>query len=142
MQLNTLVRDIMSTQLKTVSPNQTLLEVKEIFDHHLFRHLPVVENQKLAGIISKTDFEKILLGTKLAYNNSEVKQKNILSRITVEKAMTRNPFTVPADTPLEDVSEIFSKDTFHAIPVVDHEELVGIVTSMDLLNHFMEYDPR
>ena len=132
----------MSSQLKTVSTNQTLSTVKEVFDHHIFRHLPVMEGSKLVGIISQTDFEKILLGTKLAYENSQIEQQGILSRITVEQAMTRNPFTVPSSTPLEEVFEIFTKDVFHAVLVVDEGRLVGIVTSVDVLHHLMDYDPR
>ncbi|MGI9545396.1 MAG: CBS domain-containing protein [Cyclobacteriaceae bacterium] len=142
MQSNLMVSDVMTSQLKTVSINQTLSAVKEIFEHHIFRHLPVMDGAKLVGIISHTDFEKILLGTKLAYEDSQFNQQSILSRITAEQAMTRNPFTVPPDTPLEEVSEIFSKDVFHAIPIVDHGELVGIVTNHDLLKHLLDYDPR
>lgn len=138
----TLVNEKMTTELVTVSPDQLLNEVQEIFDHHIFHHLPVVENNKLTGIISRTDFRNILLGTRLAYGDNVEEINKILSRVTVKDAMSRNPFTVPPTCTMGEISEIFYKEEFHAVPVVAENELVGIITNKDVLNFFMEYDPR
>ena len=136
------VSELMQTELKTASPSQTLFEVKQIFDHHIFHHLPVLEEGKLVGILSVSDFKKILLGTELAYGNSKDQQDKLLNKITVAKAMTRNLITISPDAAVGKAAEIFNQDSFHAIPVVSQDKLVGILSNLDLLNHFMKYDPR
>lgn len=57
-----LVKDLMTRDPLTIDPQSTLKQAQSIFDQHTFRHLPVMEGDQLVGIISQTDFEKILKG--------------------------------------------------------------------------------
>ncbi len=56
----------------------------------------------------------------------------------LEDVMVSNPVTVTADTNIKDVAEILSKQSFHSLPVVEKDEVVGIVTTTDLVNYLLE----
>ncbi len=127
----TTVRDVMSTELITIEHNKSMDDVREVFESVYYRHLPVTENGKLVGIISRTDFDNIMKGAWIASTESKSIGK-VLSNTPVEKVMTRFPFTVPPDTLIDEVQDIFKKDLFHAIPVLEGGELVGIVSQHDV----------
>ena len=131
-----LVKDLMTRDPLTIDPQSTLKQTQSIFDQHTFRHLPVMDGDQLVGIISQTDFEKILEGAQLMGKNDE-KINSLLNDTRVEKIMTRHPFTIPPDTPVEEVMEIFYKVQFHAIPVIDHGKLMGIVSHHDVFYYIM-----
>jgi CBS domain-containing membrane protein len=57
----------------------------------------------------------------------------LYEKTCAERIMTRNPFTVPPDTQVVEVMEIFSKEMFHAVPVLDKGKLVGIVSHHDVM---------
>jgi len=131
-----LVTDFMTKNPRTISADLNLKELKGEFQNISFRHLPVMEGNKLVGIISKTDFEKILEGARLG-NNSQEDIEKILKSTKVEKVMTRNPFSVPPDTPLKEVAEVFHQNVFHAIPVMENGKLVGIISHHDIFYYVM-----
>ena len=61
--------------------------------------------------------------------------------LTIPQVMTAKPKTVSSNTIIKDLAEIFSKEEFHALPVVDNDELQGIVTTTDVIRYFLEqYD--
>lgn len=122
----------MTKNLKTIPPTQKLDKVKKLFKANTFRHLPVVESKKLIGIISHTDFRKIMLGIDLAFENDTRKKDEILSKIEVREAMTPHPYTVEPTTTVRRVMDIFKQELFHAIPVVEDGKLVGIVSQHDV----------
>lgn len=63
----------------------------------------------------------------------------VYDMFTIPQVMAKVPLTVTADTTVKEVVEILSKETFHSLPVVENDnELVGIVTTTDLLNYFLE----
>ena len=130
------VKDLMTRDPLTINPNLTLEQTQKIFKERAFRHLPVMEGDQLVGIISQTDFEKILEGAQLMKKNDE-EISSLLIKTRVEKIMTRHPFTVPPETPVEEVMEIFYKDQFHAMPVMDHGKLIGIVSHHDVFYYIM-----
>jgi acetoin utilization protein AcuB len=127
------VKSIMSTNLITVKPDDTLQVVKEKFDNHKIHHLPVVGPLKqIEGIISKTDFKHFMRG----FSNFEVDKlidKSRLQNRQAKEIMTPQLATVTSHTRINVILDIFLKNWFHAIPVVDHDELVGIVTTYDVI---------
>ena len=126
------MKDVMSTNIKSVDPEMNMIEVQDLFKMYHFHHLPVLVEGSLVGIISHTDFLKIAEGIALVREYETFDEKKILSKVTVDRIMTRNPFTVPPDTAISEVAEVFSKEKFHAIPVMDKGELVGIISHHDI----------
>ncbi|HPG09173.1 MAG TPA: CBS domain-containing protein [Saprospiraceae bacterium] len=121
------VEAIMSTFPLSIMPDTQLDKINAIFEHHLFHHLPVVnELNILQGIISKEDLLRL---TAVRHHFSEEAYKSI----TAHDIMTSKVFTIGPRESIEQAANIFLDQYFHALPVVDHGRLVGIVTTYDLL---------
>ena len=118
--------------LITVSPEEPLSNIKAIFDEHNFHHIPVVRFREIVGIISKTDFEHFLGGGS-AYNDDRFINDMRLHRATAEDIMTKRMGKVESTDRINVAVEIFTINRFHALPVVDDGELVGIITPFDIL---------
>lgn len=125
----------MTTKVVTVAPNQSLLAVKDIFAAHNIHHIPVIENEVIVGILSKSDFLRITPGLYIDATDDH----DFYSRITVRSVMTPKVVTVKANERIDVAALILSENRFHAVPVVDAEGHVqGIVTSFDLLKYAYE----
>ncbi|MBX2893616.1 MAG: CBS domain-containing protein [Saprospiraceae bacterium] len=126
--------------LVTVSPEDTLEKVKEIFDAHKFHHIPVVNFREIVGIISKVDFEHFLGGATL-YGENNVVSTQRLREARVHQIMTKHLGKVEPDDRINVALEIFTLNRFHALPVVKDGELVGIITPFDILKKLAEEKP-
>ena len=74
----------------------------------------------------------------LCFEGQEGADEAILDMLTISQVMTSKPKTVSSDTIIRDLAEIFVKEDFHALPVVDNGELKGIVTTTDVVKYFLE----
>jgi len=68
MDIHAPISSIMSTDLKTISPEDDLMKVKELFDNNDFHHIPVIEEDQIVGILSKSDYLYFLRG----YTNNDM----------------------------------------------------------------------
>lgn len=126
------ISTIMTTELVTVTPSDPLTRVKEIFDEHNIHHIPVVRFKKIVGIISKSDFSYFLWG----YTNNEMTDtltNNRLKTWEAEDIMSTKLAKVESSDAIRTALEVFKINRFHALPVVDNEELVGILTPLDIV---------
>lgn len=126
-----LVRDVMTRDPVTVGPEEPIGAALELMRVGRFRHLPVVEGDRLVGIITDRDL-------RLATNSPLVLREKwysdfILESIKVKACMTSDPVTVTPDTPLLDAALIIQERRFGSLPVVEAGKLVGILTETDLL---------
>ncbi|MBL7798394.1 MAG: CBS domain-containing protein [Saprospiraceae bacterium] len=131
------ISSIMVTDLVTINPDENLLAVKKIFDAHSFHHLPVVRFRKIVGIVSKTDFNHFTGGINHAGENT-----HLLENTKVEDIMTKGLGKLEPEDRINVALEIFSKNWFHALPVVEHDELVGIVTTQDVIKAILNEKPK
>lgn len=135
MQPNNPVSTIMTRQLQTVLPDEFLHQVTNIFDRNNFHHIPVVkEGSQLVGIISREDFQKMNLYffLKTTKENGMAGKEEGLRAIDI---MTPSPVSIDPDDSIGLAADIFLANRFHALPVVEDGELVGIVTSHDLIKY-------
>ncbi len=131
-----LVSHIMTKQPMSVNLTNTVEEVYELMHDNCFRHVPVVNGNKLIGIVSKTDLERISFAES---NESDKKLKiGFYSGFTIEQIMTKNVQTLQIDDSVKDAAEMLSFGNFHAVPVVQGHDLVGIVTTTDVINYLLE----
>ena len=131
------VSTIMSTDLITVKPNDKLSLVQEIFQSNRIHHILVIDNQKLVGIISKSDF----LFFQKGYKNKKVSRETQKLRLKVRKAkeiMTSKIAKMESHQKLDIALAIFKENLFHAIPVVEKGEVVGIITTYDFIKHLAD----
>lgn len=128
----------MSTQLLTVEPNVTLKEVKAVFDQHRFHHLPVVRNKTLVGIISKTDLQHFTRGMK--HTADDERESSRLENYVAEDIMTKGLAKLEANDRINVAIEVFRENLFHALPVMEDGELVGIITTFDIIRLLSDED--
>lgn len=126
--------------LVTVSPEDNLAKVKEIFDTHKFHHIPVVNFRQIVGIISKIDFEHFLGGASL-YGEDQGTNNERLTNTHAKDIMTAHLGKVEPDDRINVALEIFMLNRFHALPVVKNDELVGIITPFDILKKLSDEKP-
>lgn len=118
--------------LVTVGPEDHLTKVQEIFDSHSFHHIPVVNFREIVGIVSKMDFEHFV-----GSEDGEQRLKNGM----VKDIMIKRLGKVEPDDRLNVVVDIFILNRFHALPVVENGDLVGIITPFDILRALAEEKP-
>jgi len=126
------VRTIMTSKLFTVSPTDKLIKVREIFDTHAIHHIPVVRFKEIIGIVSKTDLLYFMRGYHLNDEDRFVNEAR-LRAFTAEEIMTKGMAKISPNDRISVAIEIFLANRFHAVPVVENEELVGIVTTFDVM---------
>ena len=132
------VGQIMSVQLHTISQANSLKEADLLFAKHHVRHLPVLDGNKLTGMLSLTDLQRISFVNYFSENEKTISSV-IYEMLSIEQIMTRNITTVSSSDSIRKVAKILSNENFHALPVVDNDKLVGIVTSTDLLNYLLKF---
>ncbi len=129
------VKAIMTSNPITVSTSDPLKVIYEIFQTKNIHHLPVVEAKKLVGMISKSDLLFFLDGK--IYEDSGLYGKAIekirLNRFTAADIMTKKLAKIDVNDPIRTAINLFTINKFHALPVMEADELVGIVTTLDLI---------
>jgi acetoin utilization protein AcuB len=120
----TTVEEVMTPDPSTIAIGATIGEAHEVMKTHHFRHLPVVEDGKLVGILTMTDIGH------LGAAAPEIRAK------LVGEVMTKNPFTIPPDARVEVAAGQMAVRKVHSLLVVTGGKLVGIVTTYDLLEAF------
>lgn len=131
------IDQIMSKDLITVELSAPMMEVVNIFEQVRIKHIPVMANDTLVGIISHQDVARLSFGSKLVEEKQE-SDNSILEMISVNQVMKPNPVTIGARQTIKEAAEIFTRSTFHALPVTDNNELVGIVTTTDLIKYMLK----
>lgn len=133
MRNTTPIDHIMTRRPATVGPSDSLEVVRQIFEKHGFHHVPVVEDGKLIGIVSYTDYVRII-SELFSNNSSHGRDHSGLKNIMVKEIMTHDVICLrPTDT-VEDALELFKVHEFHAMPVLEGDRrLVGILSTHDLV---------
>lgn len=133
MKKNTPLKSIMSTNVISAHMKMPLSEIKAILSDNDFHHIPIVDGTQLIGMLSSTDILKLTSGME---NMDERALNTILDHSsTVKEAMTKNLVTLKDDQMIRDAAEVLSHGKFHAVPVVKDSNLVGMVTSTDLIKY-------
>lgn len=131
------VKQIMSKQLVTLTTKNSLYDAEKLFKKHKIRHLPVVEDHKLLGVLSYSDLLKISYAD--VTEGEEDVEAVVYDMFSIPQVMAKVPVTVTAETPLKEVIQQLIQQTFHSLPVIEENgDLVGIVTTTDLLAYFLK----
>jgi acetoin utilization protein AcuB len=129
-----LVQDIMQAELLTILPETTLPEALRLVQRRGVRHLPVVENGNLVGIVSDRDLKRAMPSAATSLSAQELNY--LLDRVTVGEFMTRGVITIAPMFPVEEAARIMVTEKISALPVTEGGRLVGIVTETDVLHLF------
>ena len=128
---------IMHTNLITVSPKTTLVEAREQIDKWGIDHLLVVDaKEKLVGIISDRDLK--LYWASPANTLSSHELGYLLEKILVEMIMIKTVKTISTETTIERAAFIMQVNNINALPVLENDKLVGIITSTDVMGVLLQ----
>ena len=122
-----LVRDSRTQELVTVVPETTAVEALALCRMNRIRHLPVLEGGRLVGVISDRDLR---VATPALGDPARAEG---LERIRVADEMARDVTIARPEDPIEDAAMAMYERKIGCLPVVDGEDLVGIVTSSDVM---------
>ena len=125
------VRELMTTDVTTVGRNDELTIADDVMKMKRLRHLPVVEEGRLVGILTQRDLFHAALST--ALNFGEKAQKGFLKTVVVKEVMTDEVLTIDPGADVKEAARRMIEHKIGCLPVVENGKLVGIVSETDLL---------
>lgn len=126
------VENIMNRDVVTLSLDERLKTIQELFNEQKFHHVLVVEDNKLVGVVSDRDILK-QLSPFLSTAAERTHDRSTLDK-KIHQIMTRKPITVDKETPIEEAAEMFVKKNISCLPILTGEkEIIGIITLKDIL---------
>lgn len=156
---NLLVRDLMQRDVLVVSPDTSLLDVHRLFVEEEINGAPVVDegDGAVRGVISSLDllravrdeydhvapvagayFRDELPGSDPNWNDAPADFAERMASLTASDAMVRECVSVRSTTPVADAAQLMRAQRIHRVLVIDDGELVGILTTFDLLEVLAE----
>ena len=129
---NYIVLDVMTKEVVSVSPSTVLLDAALLLRASALRHLPVVQEGRLVGILTERDVQRCAPSRLIPI--TEDSYNAVFADTNVGRVMTREPKTVSSQTPLLDAIRLMQQAKYGCLPVVDDGALVGILTRGDLID--------
>lgn len=131
------VSSIMTKNVVVLNINDSLSKAEDLFKKHKIRHIPVVSGKNVVGIVSDSDLLKASLAD---YSDDETQITTTLyNMFTLEQVMTKNITTVVSFASVKEVAAIFAQNDFRALPVTYENQLVGIVTTTDIITYLLKH---
>ncbi|MHA6280247.1 CBS domain-containing protein [Salinimicrobium sp. CAU 1759] len=131
------VSQIMTKNILRLSLNNDLSTAESIMKKNHIRHLPVVDNERIVGMLSLNDLLRISFADAVDVDGEEV-ETTIYNMFSVEQVMTKKVVCITSQHTVAEAAGLFLKHEFHALPVVDNDCLTGIVTTTDIIRFFLE----
>lgn len=132
-----LVREWMTPDPTTVAAKTTVMEAMQKLREGGYRRLPVVDGDKLTGIVTDRDLKEATPSKATSLSVYELNY--LLSKLTVKDVMVRPVITVQADDPIEQAALLMEEHKISGLPVMDGARLAGILTITDLLRAFVTF---
>ena len=131
------VGTVMRTDLTTVAPGTTLVAAQEILEQKKINHLLIVDDRsELLGIVSDRDLKKSWASSATTLSKNELIY--LLDQVTVADIMTKKTMTITSATTIERAALLMNQHRINALPVLEDDELVGIITSRDVMGVLLE----
>jgi len=118
------VKNWMITDVIVVSPKDTVESAIQIMQQHSIRHLPVVEDNRLVGLVTESSLRPYLSPEKL--------------KLPLREVMIINPITIDPEADIDEAARLIYKYKIGGLPVISEGKLVGIITISDILEAFIE----
>ncbi|PWH81640.1 CBS domain-containing protein [Algibacter marinivivus] len=128
---------IMTENVITLNKTDSLETAEQLFKQHKIRHIPVVSDNVIMGMLSYTDLLRLSFAD-ITNNDDNPADVMVYNMFTIDQVMKRNIVTVSSSNSIKEVAEILASKEFHALPVVDNNSLTGIVTTTDMIKHLLK----
>ncbi len=119
------VKRRMARELIKISRDCSIKKAMSLMKKHEIRHLPVVENGRMVGMVTESDIRAVHLAS-------------MIEKINVADIMLTNPLTISPETPLEDAARLLVENRISGLPVIESDRLVGMITTTDICRAFIE----
>ena len=127
----------MKTKLVVASPTDSVAAAWRLLRQHQIRHLPVVEEGKLVGIVTDRDI-RLVFPSALTSGRREQDPHDALEKVPVREIMTEQVVTVAPEASIANVARLLLERRIGGLPVVQGSRLVGIITKTDILAAFVD----
>jgi len=131
-----LVEKRMKAHPITVGPGDSFRHAMSLIRQRGIRHLPVVEHDRLVGIVTDRDLRQASPSPATSLEIHELHY--LLEKVTVRDIMTSPVLTVTPETPIEEAARIMLEHRIGCLPVLRRTTLVGIITETDILGAFVD----
>lgn len=127
----------MTTNLVTIETGSPVSEARELLENGNIHHLPVIHAGRLAGILSWNDLLRVSFGE---MGNQDGRGLDAMLDHTYKLVdiMNSSPTTLDVSCTVRDAAQVLASQSFHSLPVVDGDKLVGMVTSTDLIQYLSD----
>ena len=127
------VREIMMGSPVTLKPDETLDLANDVISLGRIRHILIVEDGRLVGLLSERD----MMGatTTTIFGLKRKSKSALLKSVLIKDVMKKKVVTVKPDTPIKDAAHLMKEKKIGCVPVVDEGSLVGLVTTTDILRY-------
>ena len=125
------VKEIMTKDLTVVSPTERLVHARRIMIENHVGRLPVVEDEKLVGMLTSKDLMRAFIDFRKKV--PEKYQKSQIKEVLVEFIMSSNPTVTSKDATISEVANVMIETGYNGLPVIDDGQVVGIITQTDIL---------
>ncbi len=119
------VKNQMAKKVVTISPDTGILRAIEIMHEKSIRHLPVVEEGELVGLVTEGDLRQASL-------------LSLVDKVSIEDVMVKKPVTISPEASIEEAAKLIYRHKIGGLPVVAGKKLVGILTIVDILAAFIQ----
>ena len=130
------VRDFMTEKLITVTPDTPIFDAIDLMKKHDIHRLPVMEDQKLVGLITQGVIQESMPSKATSLSVFELNY--LINKTKVGDVMLTNVTTIEADALLEDAIKVMRTKSIGVLPVMEKNQLVGIITNNDIFDAFLK----
>ena len=137
-----LAREIMSTDVITVTPETSVQAARALLAEHRISCLPVLADGQVVGVVSESDLIRFAVPPDQRAHERTLVVNTIWPPSTVSQVMTAEPYLAHGGSDVADIARAFEVMTWKSVPVVDHGALVGVVSRSDVLRALAVADRR
>ena len=130
------VRDLMARDPATLGRNETLDLAESIMNLGRIRHMPVVDDGKIVGIVSQRDLFRSALITALGFGRKTTSA--LIKTIPIKEVMTEHVITISPEASLKEAARVMIDKKIGCLPVVEDQRLIGLLTETDILRYVVE----
>ena len=129
----------MPRKMVTISESDTLSTVEDIMTLGRVRHMPVVHGGKLVGVVSERDLLRASLSTLNEFGSEQ--RRAFLHAVDISRVMSTPAIVIDPDALVEDAARMMAERKIGCLPVVQEDELLGLITETDVLRYFAGMEP-
>lgn len=127
---------IMTSPVITLNKTDSLEKAEYLFKHHHIRHIPVVDEKAVIGMLSYTDLKRLSFADITSESEGDI-DALVYNMFTINQIMKKKVVSVSPSNSIKEVAGILAEKEFHALPVIENNQLIGIVTTTDLIKYLL-----